>query len=235
MRSPVCRGPLAWIGRAVDRGADAERVGHHRALGERLLAVAVREQRDVRRVDQRHCRSEPDELAVAEARADRDRHVGRLAGRRRLRVVGVEVAVDVGEADRAVAGEAQRRGDAGHERAAAAQHDGERAALQQRRDPVAHALAGRARPSGSRRCRRPGRAPRRRCAPAGRPRRARRAPRRSPARATRPGESSVPPGLPRLSMGTPTTTISLLLTRAGYPPAPVEPLAVGRSGASPRP
>src|SRR3954469_17016618 len=35
-----------------------------------------------------------------------------------------------------------------------------------------------------------------------------------------PGASSVPPGLPRLSMGTPTTTIAF--TRAGYrPPRPV--------------
>ena len=85
--------------------------------------------------------AELDERPVADARDDRDGHVGRLAGRARARVVRVEVSIDVGEPERAVVCEPQRRGDARHERAAASEHDEEGVLAQQRLEPVADPAA----------------------------------------------------------------------------------------------
>jgi hypothetical protein len=106
---------------------------------ERLVGVAVGEQRDVARLDHRHGRPERDEHRIAMADGDRERHVGRLAGRAGAAVVEVEVAVDVGQARGPRVGRPERGGDARDERAAAAEDDREGPAADERRDAVARA------------------------------------------------------------------------------------------------
>ena len=77
------------------------------------------------------------------ADGDRERHVGRLAGRAGAAVVEVEVAVDVGQARGPRVGCPERGGDTRDERAAAAEDDREGPAADERRDAVADAFARR--------------------------------------------------------------------------------------------
>ena len=141
--APTAAGPGRLHLGAVERHADPEIAGHDASVRARLVGVAVGEERDVARLDHRHGRPEADERRIAMADGDRERHVGRLAGRAGAAVVEVEVAVDVGQARGPRVGRPERGGDARDERAAAAEDDREGPAADERRDAVADAFARR--------------------------------------------------------------------------------------------
>ncbi len=102
----------------------------------------MRKERDVLGLHEWACPAERRQGLVPFADAECDGHVGGLAGRRRPRVVEIQMAVDVGEADRSRVTASERRGDRGHHRAAPAQHDREGGVLEHRPQALVHAAPG---------------------------------------------------------------------------------------------